>query len=399
MINLNFPQPVHDISNFFNHGQELKKAQDALRSGSKRLVIVVGEREIGKTSFQNVTMEWLRELNQPPYLVDIPMIGNIQTVDELALEILQGLFLATGQTFADMGFVQPEQLQTLTDPDIFRQMMLKGLPDPSQPIVIRIDEFDTILNPGHISQENIHKILSLVRHLVVAWKDIHVSLFLSMTYIPTPTEPAFWSAISGNTRVELFSIIGQLLQHAELIPLQPFDLDGVRNLVEGIFQGKAHLDGDALAELYSMGGGHPYVTKLILHNLVGLYGVERMEIVTANMVRHAVGEALQDRRMAFVFANIYQVHFTEDQKRVMLLLADRHKAISSGELLSHGENTVRAAEELTRRGYLQRNQQQWSVRAHFLHQWLGQWDLFKLELEKHNPGSQSTSRFDEGQHQ
>ncbi len=88
MINLNFPQPVHDISNFFNHGQELKQAQDALRLGSKRLVIVVGEREIGKTSFQNVTMEWLRELNQPPYLVDIPMIGNIQTVDELALEIL-----------------------------------------------------------------------------------------------------------------------------------------------------------------------------------------------------------------------------------------------------------------------------------------------------------------------
>ncbi len=103
-----------------------------------------------------------------------------------------------------MGFVQPEQLQTLTDPDIFRQMMLKGLPDPSQPIVIRIDEFDTILNPGHISQENIHKILSLVRHLVVAWKDIHVSLFLSMTYIPTPDRTGFLSAISGNTRVELF---------------------------------------------------------------------------------------------------------------------------------------------------------------------------------------------------
>jgi len=371
MIVLDFPNAVDTVERFYGRGRELTLAMTVFTEGRRVPVVVIGERRIGKTSFQNVVIS---QLVKPGSSQLIPLIiepRGIQTVDQFVEAVLGRLSAEASRDLNEAGVKCRDGYIHLESPVLFENIcerLLDGLPE--RHFILCIDEFDELIRvTGEIGEQEQNRLMGLIHHLVESSR-LPLSLFLSMTRFPDA---------AGN------QIASPLLAKSQIIELRPFDFFEMEEMLAGLLRGYASIATEEKNWLYAQSGGHPYILKLIIANIFEGYdpGPEPV-LITRSILEKAMLKAVDDPRGQYAFENIYRVHFNADEKRVMLYLAERGEPVNANELRAASITLLTAAKNLQKRHYFVERDGEYSMRAQFLGEWLRNWAEFDEEIERLN---------------
>ena len=377
MIELNFPEPVTSEGGFFDRQREWIKIEQAFRARDTRSVIILGERRIGKTSLQTVTakrLEMDESLNIVPLF--LPFGPLMRSIHDLAREILQALCIRLGRNPQETKLVDADEGFRLPSIGQFWQEIEQLLVETSgQTFLICIDEFDALLK--NCTRSDQKDVLNLLQDLIERRTTLPLKLFLSATTLE----------FSG---IDIHE--SPLVSKSDVIELECFGHDDVDTMVQTLLIPGADVRREAVARLFYLSGGHPYVTKLLMDHLLEPYGYEAHGLVIdVGTVEGAAAKATDDPRARSALTNLYDVHFDDEQKGLLLLLADpeRQHGVTKKELHVMGTNYITAAESLERRGYLTKikdttdsTHDLYRLHIAFLGLWLYHWERYEAEVER-----------------
>ena len=380
MIELNFPEPVTSEGAFYDRHAELGKIERAFRLRETRSVIIQGDRRIGKTSFQAIAASRLaRDASLGIVPLMLPFGPTMRSVEDLALEILHALCSHLGCNARETGLFDDEDRFRLPSIGQYWQEIGRIVAAaPGQTFLLCIDEFDSLLRACR-SAEQKSQVLNLLQDRIERRSELPLELFLSMTSL------AF-------SEIDLPG--SPLVSKSEVIELACFSRTDMDEMVRSLLAACAEVQEGALSRLFWLSGGHPYVTKLLLENLLAPCGYEPGGLVVdAAAIEAAISAAADDPRARNALTNLYDVHFGEQEKALLLLLAERQvrseARLTRRELRVLGADYVTAGESLVRRGYLARNQgplgaddDLYALQIGFLAHWLRHWERYESEAEK-----------------
>ncbi len=371
MIELNFPNPIFSEKDdqgrriFFGRQSERERIERTLSSGVRRPVIVLGERRSGKTSLQRVSTSSL-EAQRPGHFCPLFIEPQgIRSRDQLAQQILERLCSLLGTSLRQAGLAETtDSVGQFVDAVVH----LIG-PQDGQGVLVCVDEFETILTSSPQPEQD--KILGLITH-IIEQTDLPLTFFLTMTGLTKSIQESYRSSFAAV---------------AEIIRLEPFDLETTQDMVTGLLQGQVDFPPALVAHLFRLSGGYPYFSKLLLANLLERYPPRGKEPLTVSedMLKQTVRDAAHDPRADIAVKNIYQVHFDDLEKRIVLLLAGRGEGgrLTLEELDIMGVSLKTAARRLAQRCYLKGHDDgSFGFHVTFLGHWLRSWIEFEEEQER-----------------
>lgn len=378
MITLNFPNPVTTDEGFFDRHAEWKIIESAFRARERKPVIILGERRIGKTSLQSVAAKRLASDESLHFVpLFLPFGPHMGSIEDFARELLQGLCISAGKNIRETGLFTTDKGFRFESMGEYTQALRSIMSQTGEKdFLVCVDEFDETLR--NCDAKDPGKLAALVTHLIEEGlrTNLPIRFLFSMTGVPTAIQRSFGS--------------GFVLNNASLVELGPFSRADTVEMISTLLAPAAQTSEEALMRLYDLSGGHPYFIKLLLDCLLASFGFEAESlIVDMATVEQAAAKATDDPRPREVLTNIYDIHFDDEQKGLMLLLAERQAGATKKELKVIGPNYITAAESLTRRGYLEKvldekDPEATRYRLHiaFLGQWLQQWEKYESEVEK-----------------
>lgn len=86
-LELNFPNPIETRADLFDREPELSAIQETLRSPTRRPVVIMAERVMGKTSLLNVVIEWVTEEHR----LSVLQLPHVSSRDAFVEEVLDGI--------------------------------------------------------------------------------------------------------------------------------------------------------------------------------------------------------------------------------------------------------------------------------------------------------------------
>lgn len=371
MIELNFPNPVFSEKDaqgrriFFGRQAERERIARTVLSGTRRPVIVLGERRSGKTSLQRVSTGCLEK--QSPGQVWPLFIEpqGIRSRDQLAQQILERLCSVLGTSLRGTGLTE---VTSSVGQFVDAVAHLIG-PQDEQVALVCVDEFETILT--NCPQQEQDKIVGLITHLIEQ-TNLPLVFFLTMTGLTKSIQESYRSSFASV---------------AEIIRLQPFDPETIQVMVTELLRGQVIFPPAQMARLFQLSGGYPYFGKLLLAKMLERYPLQEEKTLTVSedMLGQTVRDAARDPRADIAVKNIYQVHFDESEKSIVLLLAERgeHGRLTLEELNILGVSLKTATRRLAQRYYLREHDDgSFGFRVGFLGRWLKDWIEFEEEQER-----------------
>ena len=371
MIELNFPNPVFTEKDprgrriFFGRQAEIEQIERTVLSGTRRPVIVLGERRSGKTSLQRVSADRLETQEQGRLWPLFIEPQGIHSRDQLAQQILERLCSVLGTSLREAGL---SEATGSVGQFVDAVANLIG-PQNDRTALICVDEFETILDNSPQPEQD--KILGLVTH-IIEQTDLPLMFFLTMTGLAKSIQESYRSSFASV---------------AEIIRLHPFDQETTQDMVTELLQGQVVLPPAQMARLFQLSGGHPYFSKLLLAKMLERYPLQEGKTLTVSedMLDQIVQDAARDPRADIAIKNIYQVHLDESEKSIVLLLAERgeHERLTLEELSVVGISLKTAARRLAQRDYLREHQDgSFGFHVGFLRDWLKDWIEFEEEQER-----------------
>jgi hypothetical protein len=367
MTQLNFPNPVTDESDFYGQARiaAVNRIEAKFISANPLSVVIVGERRMGKTSMQNVTIERLKKEKNRRFVSLYVEPRGIMTLEDLAYAILQRLATHLKKDFQGTALLDAGGHFHLEDVGQFESAFASLLEGDSGDIfLLCIDEFDEIIrNAGN----ELSKIMGLINIFLERKTALPAILFFTITSLPK------------NINVEEPS---PLISRTELVELKPFTRGDVESMIQKIFADSIMFTEEQMDWLYALSGGHPYFTKLLLANLIEQQSPKRGVTATNEMLEQALQSAIADPRAKVAIENLYKVHFDDNEKRVILLLADTQKSTTVDALEHAGVMFLTAARILVQRNYLSEQQGKFTFKIVLLMHWLRGWSEFDEEIER-----------------
>ena len=363
MLQLNFPNPVTSSKDFF--GRKIERARvertllSAAASGKRQPVVILGERRVGKTSLQNVTLQRLQE--QAPGQIIPLVIGplGIHRAADFAHAILRSLAAVNETNLpslpGDANLAQP----TLFD-ELFSHLSSSL---PTITYLVCVDEFEEIVRT--VGGEESLRIDALIHHLS-GESSLPVNLFFTMTSLPPLVS---------------YSIPTPFTSMAEMVDLQPLSTTETVGMIQELLAGKVILAEEQAYKLAHLSGGHPYFTKLLLANLLDSNRTIPWLASEADCDQ-AVAAAVQDSRAQLAVKNLYQHHFNDEERFILIWLAGRDEPLETSEVQSISITHLTAARELVRRDYLSEKAGGFDYRIRYLHLWLRDWEEYGEERER-----------------
>jgi hypothetical protein len=338
---------------FYDRKKPRKIAEPVLWALMGKPIVFVGERRAGKTSMLKLLMHLLE--NDPRFIpVDIPWLG-IQSADDLMHELLDNLYFKLD---LDNTSLREAFLQIRTTAEFRRTMtnILKYVPDKF--IVFGIDEFDSIIiDQGDETKR--HEIISVISSIVES-QSLPVKLVLTMTRELSKLEKGHASPLTAR---------------AEQIRLEPFSKAELDEMILGIAGQEVALSEQDLESIFDLSGGWPYFAKALLYHLIQLPSDGRLEQAREKAVRdHSLSDALE---------HIYQKHWDNSEKTIILLVAQRGGHITAEEMSVVEQSIKSAAKELVKRGYLLEKEDNYRFRIGLLQDWFLQWTRFEEQAQKY----------------
>lgn len=380
MIELNFPEPATSEERFYDRRQELACIERAFRLLETRSAILQGDRRIGKTSAQIIIAKRLakdKDLGIVPLM--LPFGPTMRCVEDLAQEILCALCEHLQLDARDTGLYDGDGRFHLPSVGQYWQEVERLVASaPRQTYLICIDEFDSLLR-ACASREQRSYVLSLLQDLMERRNDLPLKLFLTVT----------------NLSMDELDLRGSpLVSKSEIVQLHCFAEGDMAEMVRDLLALCSEVRDGAITYLFELSGGHPYVTKLLLENLLAPCGFDPRGLsVDRAMVEEAIAPSADDPRARSALTNLYDVHLSDREQAVLLLLAERQvgseATLTRREVRVMGPDYVTAAEALVRRSYLDRESggadpgdDAYTLRIGFFGHWLRRWERYESEAEK-----------------
>jgi hypothetical protein len=327
-MELNFPNPVETRADLFDREQELGVVQETLRSSTRRPVVIMGERVMGKTSLLNVVVEWVTGQDQLTVL-QLPHVGSREAFVE---EVLDGIAAQARTSLHQLGLRDERgRLRISTVTDFARVAGELAGAGGGQAFVLCLDELDSMLvNCPDDTAAN--QILDLILHVVGRTT-------LPVKFVFTLTRTA--------SRI-LRSDASPFLSAARIVRLAPWTPERTRAFVDRLVPAGSALDGDGHDLLYASGGGHPYLTKAVLRSLLDDPDPDRdphpdrdqdrdphpdrRRELDRERVRAAVAATITSPEVDFTLENIAKVHFSADELGVLRRIAAAVDPMHAGAL-------------------------------------------------------------------
>jgi hypothetical protein len=368
MIELNFPNPVTDDKDFYGRHEEWERIARVFAAGSRKPVIILGERRIGKTSLQCVAAKRLATREAGGFVpLLLPRPEAIRSVDDYAREILQCLCSYLGKRLQETGLVDAGGQFQLTSLGQFPDAVSRLLEAvPPKTFIVCVDEFDAILKKNTDADAN--RILGLSHYLTGS--DLPLVALITMIESPEQMRKAYQSP--------------PIISESEVVELNPFSQDETVEIVTGLLGDQVTLNDEGLDRLFNLSGGHPYFVKLLLDRLLARYWKETGFVVSREMVDEIVPDAAHDSRVQCALNNVYKVHFKQQEQQLVLLLAERQSnGIAAEELKLLGPEYITSVKALQRRGYLVQHQDGgYDFRTEFLGRWIRDWEEYDEEVDR-----------------
>jgi hypothetical protein len=387
MIELNFPNAVTSEEDFYNRRREWNEISRAFRSQDQSPVVILGERRIGKTSMQTVAARRLEADDALQIeLLFLPFGSSLDSTAHFALELLQALSSRAGCDVPEGGLVRAGERLELGSPGEYVRALRRVLSGSAgRECLICVDEFDALLRKIEKSdrennERDAERLNGLVTYLVeqTQRESLPIRLFFSMTATPeTVSDSSGSSFISAST----------------LVQLKPFARADMEEMVQRLLSPSVQVLPAAQERLYALSGGHPYVTKLLLYNLLEPFHFEPEGLVVDEAaVDGALAAAVDDAKPREAFGNLYRIWLSNRERQLLLLLAARQlkgrAVVSRQELKVLGLESITAAKRLDDRGYLAAVEEaggepeSYQLRIGFLGHWLRHWERYELEADK-----------------
>jgi len=367
MIELNFPNPVSAQKDFYDRHEPLAQIKQSLSSGSVHSLVILGERRIGKTSLYVKSISFIKEALSAQFIpLLLPHGAVIRNFNDFARELLQALSKALDKNLAESGLMGPDGKLQLLSMGQLSEAIARLISKSNKTFIICMDEFDAALINS--SPTDADKILGLTSYLAER-ADLPITTLFTITHSIRQTQGAFHAPD---------------ITKAEVIPLTPFSKEDLATMTSGLLGEKIAFPEAAQDRLYRLSGGHPYFSKLLLDCLIQRrLPADDIIQVTAQMVEQAAADAARDPRARHAVDNIYHIHFSEQEKAIMLLLAERNAPLSAQNIRQLGALYITAAKRLRRRGYLdQQEDGSYAFHIAFLGHWLREWEEYEEELER-----------------
>lgn len=333
LIELNFPNPVDRRADLFDRDRELRVLQDTLRSATRRPVVVMGERVMGKTSLLNIVAEWARSEQQCVVL----KLPHANTRNEFAEEILGGIAAGAGLSLSQLGLRDGAgRFRQATVVELVKAAETLCAHRPDTRFLLCLDELDSMLAKCR-DDAAVQDILAFVLHLVD-----ETSLPIRFLFTATRMVPPVLNSPGSS-----------FLSSARIVPLTPWTFAESREFVGWLFQGTVELDEAAHEQLFIAAGGHPYLTKAVLQMFQERQvGEAPANPVRAERIRAAVATAATSAELGFTLENIVRVHFSDQERRILRQAATAGGLLGAATLGALDGESAEAAGSLLRRSYL-----------------------------------------------
>ncbi len=358
-----FPNAVREVQDFFGRTQELKAVRQILAATVDLPIAILGDRGIGKTSMLKriekmlVAPSW----NGRQFLPFTLSPNGIFSYDDFIQNIWDGLYCELERRGFDNPQLFDQSIANLSFSRFANQLHQLSQLVPDMTYVIFIDEFGQIIHQCNDLESN--KIEGLISYLVEN-TDIPIVFIITLLQAlpgsygsPFPRRP---------------------------IQLLPFTPEESEKMLAYLLTNYALLDQEGCDWLYQYAGGHPYFIKLMLAKLFDLYRLDEADmVITPAMLQEAAKEACNGARATALLGDIYTTYFSEEQRFVLLWLAQQKRPFSWDELKQAGTAVVTATWQLIQRNYLQEEANgNVDFKLKFMGDWLCKWPKYAAEKER-----------------
>ena len=362
-----FPGQVRSRADLCGRARELTTINDILTDSAHKLILVMGEPRIGKTSLLTVSARlWEETAGGAVTALKIEPQG-ITSREQFAHELWDGIAasLDADEAPGAPSFAFP------TVAGFARRLDRLTGQVPGQKFVVYVDEFDTILRACRHRNDlkEAEGTLGLVRHLIE-------SCALPLVFV--------FSAMPDVDKLIGHSLDSPITNNGITISLGLLTLAATEELVEQLLAGYTGLAGLDLAQIHEISGGHPYMIKLVLVKLL-----EQLSETGADYAPWLLGAAVQaavrDPQANSTFTRIYRAdHFNDAERYLLLWRAGAGRPLLASEVVGASPEVRTAARQLMKRGYLlQRGDDgtyDWVITL--FQDWFMQWPEFEQELEE-----------------
>lgn len=352
-------RPLRDEDVFISRDETLAEISSLLEKEGSHLLVLVGQRRMGKTSI-------LRRLRHhlPGYVAALVDLQGMLVNDEGSF--VHELIIVLQDELNDMGIEveSPSLAEMHAEPmEAFRQIFLKRVLRSigERKILMMIDEFEILeehMQSGVLTPMFLAKIIDLLRELE------GVRLLFSGTQR------------LNDLTVDSWHVLTPLAQY---LNVGHFSQDQIAELFMRPFDSYATFDPLALEKAYRLTGGHPHFSQLLARELVEMRNLERLNYITVQDV-NKVADVVVDKGQLHI---VYIWNEASRDERLLMLtvreLIDREGLASMAGAVKFLEarrietsDLQAAATLLKRKEILDSDTEHLSFRMELLAKWLRQ---------------------------
>jgi len=275
-------KPLTSDNDFFGRGDIINKIRIAFEGKHNNVVVLYGQRRIGKTSILN---KLERSLPTPPFF--IVYFDLMDKARKPITEVLYDIALACA-TKAGINFNKKESF--ISNSDNFHKLFLPVLYKklgPKQRLVLLFDEFDVLDQTEERLSDNAAAIAfhPYIRELI--------SSHLNICFV----------FVVGRRMEELSVEFISTFKSALSIPVSVLEPQDAIALIKRGEEKGINFDKAAIDEILLLTRGHPYFLQLLCQEIFNrnLPDSNRILVITQQMVRDAVPAALRNGAGAFLW--------------------------------------------------------------------------------------------------
>lgn len=361
-----FPVPVKAPEDFFGRSAELRRATDTLLYTSNLLVLVHGERCIGKTSFLKRLQVALREAfppSTPCFFIPIEPAG-IQTVEDFARELWDGLRRVSLEAMHDK-FDEKRSSNFVSFSRFGAELEQLLQPLGDKRFIVFLDGFHKLWQITDDVSRN--QLVGLIRYIV---EQTTLPIAFAVSTLRPPE--LLWTSFTSPPPLLVVS-------------LPPLDRGECDAMLGSLLPEELEQRDDLLAAVYHASGGHPYFAKLLAAETLDRLaaGARLDDLLAPAGWEQLLQSAAATLEATEVFKSVYE-RCDDDQRFVLLAIAVQADGVMPGEKVGRWRVAQRtAARKLEQRYYLAPLADGgYRLRLPLFGHWLRGWSELALESER-----------------
>jgi DNA-binding winged helix-turn-helix (wHTH) protein len=312
-LELNFPNPVESSADLFDRVPQLALIRETIASPARRIAVIMGERVTGKTSLLNVVQAWA---SAEPGLV-VLRLAPVTSRAQLIEEILEGMASEANTSLYELGYRDAAGGFARSTVAGFAAVAAELSALVGSTFVVCLDELDSML-VNCPDDRSATEILDFIMHVSNA------TLPIKFVFTLTRVTPQIMRADAT-----------PFITAARIAELSPWTGQEAREFVDKLLSPDLATDDEAHELLFAEGGGHPYLTKAILQRVVeSAGGPVSGGVISADQVRAGVVAALAAPEVHLTLFNVVSVHFSPEERQVLLRLAKQAAPLPESEFAS-----------------------------------------------------------------